>query len=180
VVRIDQPDVPHLKRDFVAVGSIAIEISGRWHAVDVGDAGKQGLNDVKVHHAVIVGIDQPAKIGADLPVCSKLVEAIRDACRRLRTVDLSGCELYTSCEPCALCVAAMRIAGIGKLYYAASLAQSGEAFAGLPLAARHPIDVEALRAEAGAPLEARTLPSEQQLDREAVEVLVAWAASRSA
>lgn len=34
-------------------------------------------------------------------------EAIRDACRNLATVDLTGCELYTSCEPCPLCVAAM-------------------------------------------------------------------------
>ena len=48
------------------------------------------------------------------------IEAIRDACRKLQTVDLGGCDLYTSCEPCALCVAAMRIAGIGQLYYAAS------------------------------------------------------------
>jgi tRNA(Arg) A34 adenosine deaminase TadA len=42
-------------------------------------------------------------------------EAIRDACRNLKTVDLSDRELYTSCEPCALCVAAMRIAGHGKI-----------------------------------------------------------------
>ncbi|RZL90082.1 MAG: nucleoside deaminase [Variovorax sp.] len=106
------------------------------------------------------------------------VEAIRDACRRLQTVDLSGCELYTSCEPCALCVAAMRIAGIARLYYAASLEQSGQAFAGLSVAARHPIDVEDLRAEAGAPLEKRALPAEQKMDREAVQILQAWAASR--
>jgi len=106
------------------------------------------------------------------------VEAIRDACRNLKTVDLGGCELYTSCEPCALCVAAMRIAGIRKLYYAASLAQSGEAFEGVPVEARHPIDVDELRTEAGAPLEARTMPSEQKMDREAVAVLEAWASRR--
>jgi len=31
------------------------------------------------------------------------VEAVRDACRNLRTTDLTGCELYTSCEPCSVC-----------------------------------------------------------------------------
>ena len=106
------------------------------------------------------------------------VGAIRDACRKLGTVNLQGCELYTSCEPCAMCVAAMHIAGIAKLYYAASLAQSGKAFEGVTVAARHPIDVEALRAEAGATLAQRSLPAEQKMDREAVEVLSEWAATR--
>ena len=41
----------------------------------------------------------------------------------------------------------------------------------VPVEARHPIDVDELRAEAGAPLEARTMPSEQKMDREAVAVL---------
>jgi tRNA(Arg) A34 adenosine deaminase TadA len=106
------------------------------------------------------------------------IEAIRDACRKLQTVDLGGCDLYTSCEPCALCVAAMRIAGIGQLYYAASLAQSGAVFEGVPAAARHPIDVEALRAEAGAPLERRQLPAEQRMADDAIQVLSDWAEAR--
>ena len=89
-----------------------------------------------------------------------------------------GYELVTSCEPCAMCVAAMHIAGIAKLYYAASLAQSGEAFEGVTVAARHPIDVEALRIEAGSPFERRRLPAEQKMDDEAVRILSAWAAPR--
>jgi tRNA(Arg) A34 adenosine deaminase TadA len=77
-----------------------------------------------------------------------------------------------------MCVAAMHIAGIAKLYYAASLAQSGEAFKGVTVAARHPIDVDALRAEAGATLAQRSLPAEQKLDSEAVQILSDWAATR--
>jgi tRNA(Arg) A34 adenosine deaminase TadA len=50
------------------------------------------------------------------------VEAIRDAARRLGRWDLSGCDLYTTCEPCELCVAAMFWAKISRLYYANSLA----------------------------------------------------------
>ncbi len=104
------------------------------------------------------------------------IEAIRDACRRLRSVSLAGCELYTSCEPCALCVAAMHLVGIRKLFYAASLDQSDAALGGLPVASRQPVDVHELRAEAGAPLALRQPPAEQHLAAEAVPILAAWAA----
>lgn len=107
------------------------------------------------------------------------VEALRDACWKLQTVDLTGCELYTSCEPCALCVAAMQIAGIARLYYAASLAESGEAFATLKPEHRHPIDVEVLRAECGSTVDARRMPAEQQMAPEAIAVLKAWANQRT-
>lgn len=140
--------------------------------------GTEPFGAVVVKDGQVVGEGFNHSVAHFDPTSHGEVEAIRDACRNLKHVDLSGCELYSSCEPCALCVAAMRIAGIGKLYYAASLAQSGQAFAGLPAVARHPIDVEALRAEAGAPLEGRTMPAEQKLDQEAVRVLAAWAASR--
>ena len=106
------------------------------------------------------------------------VEAIRDACRRLERVELTGAELYTSCEPCALCVATMAIAGISRLYFAASMDQAGEAFAGLTRAQRYPIDSEKIRAEAGATVENRSIPATQALDREAHEVLVRWAERR--
>ncbi len=125
-----------------------------------GEIVGEGVNHSKVHH-------DPTSHGE--------IEAIRDAGRRLRTVDLSDCELYSSCEPCAMCVAALVVAGISKLYYAADLRQSGEAFAGIPASKRHPIDVNVLRAEAGAPLGARRMPSEQHRAAEAVAVLKQWA-----
>lgn len=56
------------------------------------------------------------------PTAHGEVVAIRDACRRLGTWDLSGCTLYTSCEPCEMCVAAMFWARIDKLYYGNTLA----------------------------------------------------------
>ena len=140
--------------------------------------GTEPFGAVVVKDGTVVGEGFNHSVAHFDPTSHGEVEAIRDACRNLKSVDLSGCDLYTSCEPCALCVAAMRIAGIGKLYYGASLAQSGEAFAGVPVEARHPIDVEELRAEAGAPLAERAMPSEQKLDRAAVEVLEAWAAGR--
>lgn len=129
---------------------------------------------------VIVGEGFNHSVVQHDPTSHGEVEAIRDACRRLGTVNLAGCVLYSSCEPCAMCAAAMHIAGIERLYYAASLEQSGEALAGVTTAARHPIDVEALRAEAGAPLHARRLPAQQHLDVQAVRILAEWAAPRRA
>jgi len=104
------------------------------------------------------------------------IEAIRDACRRLECVDLSDCDLYTSCEPCAMCVATMTVTGISNLYYAAGMKQAGEAFAGIPVTKRHPIDVDTLRSEAGSPIERRRLPSEQHRAGDAIAILKDWAA----
>ena len=102
-------------------------------------------------------------------------EAIRDACRSLGTVDLRGCELYTSCEPCVLCVAAMQIAGISRLYYAADLAMANSALCDLPDSARFPIDSNRLQEECGRSISERSMPSEQALSGEAAEVITAWA-----
>ncbi|MGJ7493772.1 nucleoside deaminase [Variovorax sp. RT4R15] len=140
--------------------------------------GTEPFGAVVVKDGAIVGEGFNHSVAHVDPTSHGEIEAIRDACRNLKTVDLAGCTLYTSCEPCALCAAAMHIAGIGQLYYAASMVQSGAAFEGVPVAARHPIDVEALRAEAGAPFGARALPAEQRCDAEAVEILRAWAAAR--
>ena len=101
------------------------------------------------------------------------VEAVKDACRKLQTLDLSGCDLYTSCEPCSMCVATMRIVGIRTLYYAASLAQAGPAIA---TAMTPTIDTDDLRSECGKPVHQRAMPAEQMMDADAVTVLRAWAA----
>jgi guanine deaminase len=140
--------------------------------------GTEPFGAVVVKDGQVVGEGLNHSVANFDPTSHGEVEAIRDACRRLRSVDLAGCDLYTSCEPCALCVAAMRIAGIRELFYAASMEQAGQAFDGLPAAARHPIDVDDLRAEAGAPLALRKMPAQQHLADEATAVLAAWAAPR--
>jgi len=51
------------------------------------------------------------------PTAHAEVNAIRQACRRLETFDLSGCEIYCSCEPCPMCLGAIYWAHIDKIYY---------------------------------------------------------------
>ena len=46
------------------------------------------------------------------------IVAIRHACRELDTYDLSGCEIYSSCEPCPMCLSAIYWSRIGKVYFA--------------------------------------------------------------
>ncbi len=52
------------------------------------------------------------------PTAHAEVNAIRMACKKLGTFDLSGCEIYASCEPCPMCMAAIYWARIDTLYYA--------------------------------------------------------------
>jgi tRNA(Arg) A34 adenosine deaminase TadA len=52
------------------------------------------------------------------------VRAIRAACRRLRTIDLSGCVLYSSCEPCPMCFAACHWARLDAVVFGARIADA--------------------------------------------------------
>lgn len=49
------------------------------------------------------------------------IRAIRDACRRLKTIDLSGCVIYSTCEPCPMCFSACHWAGLSKIVYGARI-----------------------------------------------------------
>lgn len=51
------------------------------------------------------------------PTAHGEVMAIRNACKNLSTFDLSGCEVYTSCEPCPMCLSSMYWARIDRYYY---------------------------------------------------------------
>ena len=51
------------------------------------------------------------------PTAHAEISAIRAACEKLHTFDLSGCEIYTSCEPCPMCLGAIYWAHLDKIYY---------------------------------------------------------------
>jgi len=60
------------------------------------------------------------------PTAHAEVCAIRFACAKLHTPDLTGCVIYTSCEPCPMCLSAIYWAGINTIYYANSKNDAGD------------------------------------------------------
>lgn len=72
---------------------------------------------VVVKDGVIVGRGHNEVLKNNDPTCHGEIQAIRDACRSLGTYDLSGCELYTSAEPCPMCLSAIIWANIKTVYY---------------------------------------------------------------
>jgi tRNA(Arg) A34 adenosine deaminase TadA len=100
------------------------------------------------------------------PTAHAEVVAIREACRALGTFKLDGAVLYTSCEPCPMCLAATYWARIGRIVYANSRAD----------AAAIGFDDDFLYREIPLPLEARSIPIVRALAGEAIRVFEDWAA----
>ena len=71
---------------------------------------RDGVVIARAHNTVVLKKD---------PTAHAEVNAIRLACKKLGTFDLSGCDLYASCEPCPMCTAASTWANISHVYYAA-------------------------------------------------------------
>ena len=72
---------------------------------------------VVVRRGEIVGRGSNRVTSTNDPTAHAEVTAIRDACSRLQTFQLADCELYTSCEPCPMCLAAIYWARIPTVYY---------------------------------------------------------------
>lgn len=149
----------------------AIELS----ALALKEAGTEPFGAVVVMDGRIVGEGINRSAARHDPTSHGEVEAIRDACRRLHRLDLAGAELYSSCEPCALCVAAMHIVGIRRLYFGASLGESDRMLSPLPAARRRPIDNTALRHAAGRTLPHGGLDAQQHGAAKALSIIAAWA-----
>ncbi|MBI5070759.1 MAG: nucleoside deaminase [Deltaproteobacteria bacterium] len=100
------------------------------------------------------------------PTAHAEVVAIREACRRLGSFDLSGCELYASCEPCPMCAGAIGWARLARVHYAAARGEAAAAG----------FDDERLWADLARPPEARTPPAERLLADEGKGPFTAWLA----
>ena len=80
-------------------------------------------NDGGPFGAVIVKDGEVIACGANRvtascdPTAHAEVSAIREACRKLGTYSLAGCVIYSSCEPCPMCLSAIYWAGIDKVFY---------------------------------------------------------------
>lgn len=78
---------------------------------------KDGKVIAKGHNEVVKNND---------PTCHGEMMAIHKACKKLGTFDLSGCEIYTTGEPCPMCLAAILRANIDKVYYGCNITDTAE------------------------------------------------------
>ena len=76
---------------------------------------------VVVKDGVVVGKGHNMVVKENDPTCHGEVMAIRNACKALGTFDLSGCELYSTAEPCPMCMGAILWANINKVYYGCNI-----------------------------------------------------------
>lgn len=122
---------------------------------------------VIVKDGEIIGEGRSLQRELNDPTAHGEVLAIRDACKRLGTTDLSECELYTTCEPCLLCVSAIYWAKIRKMYYAYTQEECE----------RIGFSTKGLVDEVTRPLASRKLPSQRVCAKEADLLFQEWAAS---
>jgi tRNA(Arg) A34 adenosine deaminase TadA len=103
------------------------------------------------------------------PTAHAEVSAIRLACQELGTYDLEGCVIYTSCEPCPMCLGAIYWAHIDKIYYGNTKAD----------AAAIGFDDHFIYKELGLPMNERKLQIIQLLGDEALSAFKLWSDSES-
>lgn len=98
------------------------------------------------------------------PTAHAEVMAIRKACATLNDFNLSGCEIYTSCEPCPMCLSAIYWARIDKIYFANTRDD----------AAAIQFDDQFLYDEIGKDIDDRKIPMKQMSRDEALKVFEEW------
>lgn len=119
---------------------------------------------VVVRKGKIVGRGWNQVTSTNDPTAHAEVTAIRDACARLKTFQLDDCELYTSCEPCPMCLSAIYWARFKKVYYANTRKD----------AARIQFDDDFIYREVALPISRRKIPMKQLLRSEALVAFKEW------
>ena len=138
----------------------AIAISAE--AMRAGRGGPFGAVIVKDGKVLAEGFNRVTT--ANDPTAHAEVTAIREACRKLGRFSLEGCEIYSSCEPCPMCLAAIYWARLDALYFANTRAD----------AAAIGFDDEALYREVPKPWDRRRLPTERLDLPEARQIFQEW------
>jgi guanine deaminase len=122
------------------------------------------FGSVIVKAGKIIGEGNNHVISTNDPTAHAEIVAIRDACSKLNTYDLSGCEIYCSCEPCPMCLSAIYWARIGKIYFANNRKD----------AAAIGFDDDLIYTEIPKPVNERKVPAEMLLREEAIKVFEEW------
>lgn len=137
-------------------------------------ASENGMNNdeggpfgcVIVKDGRIIGRGNNRVTSTNDPTAHAEVVAIRDACGQIGHFQLDDCTLYTSCEPCPMCLGAIYWARPTRIVYAAS--RHDAAYAGF--------SDEFIYTEFDKPMASRSIPIEQMLREEAMAVFEAWRA----
>lgn len=119
---------------------------------------------VIVRAGIVIGRGQNHVTSTNDPTAHAEVVAIRDACSHLKVISLAGCEIYTSCEPCPLCLAAIYWSRLDRIYYAATCDD----------AAKAGFRDQDLYQEFAKPMAERSIPMELGLRDEAWPPFQAW------
>lgn len=119
---------------------------------------------VVVKDGKIVGRGMNSVTSANDPTAHAEINAIREACENLESFQLTDCDIYSSCEPCPMCLGAIYWARPRKLYFAASRDD----------AAKAGFDDAEIYHEIKMPFTKRKLPTEQFSQSDAVEVFSTW------
>ena len=98
------------------------------------------------------------------PTAHAEIVAIREACKKLNTFNLSGCDLYASCEPCPMCLSAIYWAHVDNIYYANTRND----------AKKINFDDSLIYSEISKKIEDRKIPIKQMLRDEALKAFEIW------
>lgn len=117
-----------------------------------------------IKNGIIIGRGHNSVTSTNDPTAHAEIVAIRDACKNLGTFQLEGCELYTSCEPCPMCLGAIYWARPLRVYYSANRKN----------AADHGFDDAFIYDEVSKPLTERKIPMIQLLQEKALIPFLEW------
>jgi guanine deaminase len=119
---------------------------------------------VVVKDGVVIAASGNLVTSSNDPTAHAEVSAIRLACKELNTFDLNGCVIYTSCEPCPMCLSAIYWARLDRVYYANTKVDAAEVG----------FDDKFIYEELDKPMHERTLPVVQMLRDEALQAFKLW------
>lgn len=139
------------------------------HAIDLSRKGMQSneggpFGAVVVKDGKIIAEGNNCVTSSNDPTAHAEVVAIRNACKTLNTFQLDGCAIYTSCEPCPMCLGAIYWARPDKLFYACSKKD----------AARIGFDDDFIYKEIDLDIQDRSIPTVQLMNKEGNEVFMEW------
>jgi len=135
--------------------------------VETGKGGPFGAVIVKDGKIIARGANQVTTDND--PTAHAEVVAIRNACKALNTFQLDGCEVYTSCEPCPMCLGAIYWARPDKIYYANTKEDAADIN----------FDDQFIYEEIERPIGERKLFTQQMLRNEALEGFKKWSESQN-